>query len=183
MGKLIAAINMTLDGFCDHTAVAPDGEVHQYYGDLLRSADIALYGRTTYELMEYWKTVVENPTGEKATDDFAVAMDRIPKVVFSRTLKSVDWESARIATRGLEEEVLALRQEPEKNILVGSRSLIISLINLGLVDELQFMVHPVLAGKGLPLFEMITDRKILKLVNTRTFVSGAVMLYYELSEK
>ena len=173
---------MTLDGFCDHTAIIPDEEIHRYYDGLLKNGDIALYGRKTYQLMEYWKTVAENPTGDKATDDFAVAMDRIPKVVFSHTLQNVDWESARIAKRDLKEEVLTLKEQSGKDILVGSRSLIIALVNLALVDELQIMVHPVIAGNGLPLFEMISDRTVLKLVNTKTFDSGAVMLYYNLSK-
>lgn len=183
MRKIIAAINMTLDGICDHTAVSPDGEVHQHYADMLKAGDVALYGRITYELMEYWRSVVANPTGEQAFDDFAIIMDRIPKVVFSRTLKNVEWESARIAERDLKEEVLALKQQPGNEILVCSRSLIIALINLGLVDEFQIMVHPVIAGKGMPLFEMISDRTVMKLVNTKTFRSGAVTLYYEFPEK
>jgi dihydrofolate reductase len=118
MRKLIAAINMTLDCYCDHTVIIADEEIHQHYADLLNSADTVLYGRVTYQLMEYWKTVLEKPTGEKATDDFAVAMDKILKIVFSRTLKDVDWKSARLAKRELEEEVLALRQQPGKDIFV-----------------------------------------------------------------
>jgi dihydrofolate reductase len=116
-------------------------------------------------------------------DDFAVVMDRIPKVVFSHTLKTVEWETARIAERGLEEEVLSLRQQPGGNILVGSRSLIIALINLGLVDEFQVMIYPVIEGKGLPLFDKIHNRTVMKLVNTKTFAGGAVMLYYEFSKE
>jgi hypothetical protein len=81
--KLIAAINMTLDGFFDHTALIADDEIHQHYTDLLNSGGTVLYGRITYQLMEYWRTVLENPTGNKSTDEFAVAMDNIPKVVFS----------------------------------------------------------------------------------------------------
>ncbi|SKC03794.1 Dihydrofolate reductase [Dyadobacter psychrophilus] len=174
---------MTLDGFCDHTAIIPDDEMHEHYNQFMRSGDVALYGRTTYQLMEYWKDVVENPTGNKPTDDFAVSMDRIPKVVFSHTLKNVDWKTARIAKRDLKDEVLWLRNQPGKDILVGSRSLIISLINLGLVDEFQIMIHPVIAGNGLPLFEMISDRTVMKLVKTKIFDFGAVTLYYELSGK
>jgi len=88
MRKLIAAINMTLDGFCDHTAMMADDELHEHYNDLLRNAGALVYGRITYQLMEsYWPTVVKNPTGNKPTDDFAVLIDNIPKVVFSHTLK------------------------------------------------------------------------------------------------
>lgn len=182
MGKLIAAINMTLDGFCDHTAINPDDEIHQHYADLLSSADTVLYGRITFHLMEYWRTVVENPTGNKATDEFALIMDKIPKIVFSHSLKNVEWESAKLATRSLEEEVLELKQslnQGSKDILVGSRSLIIQLMKLNLIDEYQLCVHPVVAGGGLSLFENMQDRKALQLIKTKTFGSGAVTLYYE----
>ena len=172
---------MTLDGFCDHTAIDPDQEIHQHYADLLHNADAVLYGRITYQLMEYWKTVVKEPTGDKSTDEFAVRMDNIPKIVFSRTLKNLEWETARLADRAIEEEALALKQSGngERDILVGSRSLIISLMKLNLIDELQLCVHPVIAGSGLPLFENIGDRFMLKLLKTKTFGSGAVLFYYE----
>lgn len=179
MRKLIAAINMTLDGFCDHTSGVPDEEIHQHYADLLRSTDIVLYGRITYQLMEFWQTVLENPTGDKAMYDFALAIDNIPKVVFSRTLKNVDWKSAKLASQDLEKEVLELKQQSGKDILVGSRSLIIQLMNLNLIDEYQLCIHPVVAGTGLPLFENIKDRTVLKLIKTKTFGGGAVTLYYE----
>src|SRR6185436_6988037 len=125
MRKVIAAINMTLDGFCDHTTGIPDEEIHQHYTELLNEGDAILYGRITYQLMEYWQPLVKNPSGEKTMDDFAMAIDKIPKIVFSHTLKNVEWESAKLAKRPIEEEVLALKQSPNggsKDILVGSRS-------------------------------------------------------------
>jgi dihydrofolate reductase len=125
MRKLIGAINMTLDGFCDHTAGIPDDEIHQHYADLLSKADTILYGRITYNLMEYWRTLAENPSGEKSKDDFAKAIDKIQKIVFSRTLKNVEWHSAKLSNQPIEEEVVKLKQQSGKNILVGSRSLII----------------------------------------------------------
>ncbi|MES2622043.1 MAG: dihydrofolate reductase family protein [Bacteroidota bacterium] len=180
MRKVIGAINMTLDGFCDHTAISPDAEIHDHYTALLNAGGTILYGRITYALMEYWRTMAEKPSGEKAMDDFAVVMNRIPKVVFSHTLKKVDWESARLATRTLEEEVVELKKQAGNDILVGCRSLIIQLMKLQLLDEFQLCVHPVIAAGGLPLFENINDRTTLKLLNTKTFGSGAVMLYYGL---
>jgi dihydrofolate reductase len=183
MRKIIAAINMTLDGFCDHTAIIPDEELHQHYADLLSSAGNVLYGRITYQLMEYWKRIVENPTGNKAMDEFAVIMDKIPKIVFSHTLKSVEWESAKLANRSIEEEVLELKHQPGKDIFIGSRSLIIQLMKLNLIDEYQFCVHPVIAGNGLLLFESINDRTLLKLSRTKIFNSGAITLYYEPSRQ
>ncbi len=183
MRKVIAAINMTLDGFCDHTAIIPDEEIHQHYADLLRSAGVVLYGRITYQLMEYWRNVVENPTGDKATDEFAAVIDKIPKIVFSRSLKNVDWKSATPAKRELEEEVSELKQQPGKDIFIGSRSLILQLMNLNLIDEYQICVHPVIAGSGLPLFENINEKIILKLVKTKTIGFGSIVLYYEPNKK
>ncbi len=179
MRKLIAAINMTLDGYCDHTAIIPDEEIHQHYTELLSEADAILYGRITYQLMEYWQPLVKNPSGEKTMDDFAMAIDKIPKIVFSHTLKNLEWESAKIANRSIEEEVLELKQQSGKDIFAGSRSLIIQLMKLNLIDEYQLCVHPVIAGNGLPLFENMNDRTILKLIKTKIFSSGAVTLYYE----
>ena len=179
MRKIIAGINMTLDGFCDHTAIIPDEEIHKHYADLLSNADTILFGRITYQLMEYWQSVVKNPTGNKAMDEFALTIDSIPKIVFSHTLKNVKWESAKLANRTIEEVVLELKQKSGKDILVGSRSLIVNLMKLNLIDEYQLCVHPVIAGNGLPLFENINERTILKLIKTKTFSSGAVTIYYE----
>ena len=183
MRKVIAAINMTLDGFCDHTALIADDEIHQHYNELLKSADIILYGRITYQLMEYWPTVVKNPTGNKSIDEFAVTMDNIPKVVFSQTLKNVEWKTARLAKGDIKEELLQLKQSRNggsKDILVGSRSLIVTLLNLNLIDEFQLCVQPIIAGKGLPLLNNIDDRINLKLLKTKTFTSsGSITFYYE----
>ncbi len=170
---------MSLDGFCDHTAMTADDEIHQHYSELLRSAGTVLYGRITYQLMEYWPPIVKNPTGNKATDEFAVIMDNTPKIVFSRTLKNVEWKSARLAKKDLKEEVLELRQEPGKDIFVGSPSLIVALSQLNLIDEYQLAVQPTILGSGLTLFKDIRDRIDLKLLKTKIFGCGAVVLYYE----
>lgn len=180
---------MTLDGFCDHTAMIADEELHQHYNELLSSADTIIYGRITFQLMEYWQTVVKNPTGNKAMDEFAVTIDKIPKVVFSRTLKNVEWKTARLTKRNIKEEVLELKQREGKDILVGSPGLIVNCMNLNLIDEYQLCVHPVIVGKGLQLFpkdpsdKNINDRTILKLIKTKTFSSGSVVLYYEPTKK
>jgi len=173
MRKLIAAINMTLDGFCDHTALIADDEIHQHYNELLRNTDTLIYGRITYQLMEsYWPTVVKNPTGNKPMDEFAVIIDNISKTVFSHTLKNVEWKNVKLAKRNIKEEVLELRQQAGKDILVGSRSLIVALLNLNLIDEFQLSVQPIIAGKGLPLFKNINDKINLKLLKTKTFISS-----------
>ncbi len=179
MRKLIAAINMTLDGVCDHTAGIPDEEIHQHYTELLSQGDAILYGRTTYQLMEFWRTVLENPSEEKSMNDFAKAIDTIPKIVFSHTLKNVDWKTSTIAHNDLKETVLELKQQSGKPIFVGSPSLIIQLINLNLIDEFQLCIYPVVAGKGLALFENIKDRTFFKLLKTKVFTSGAILLYYK----
>ncbi len=180
MRKVIAAINMTLDGFCDHTAGIPDEEIHDHYTDLIESGGVILYGRITYQLMEFWRTLAEKPSGEKSMDDFAKAMDKIPKIVFSHTLKNPDWKTATLANKTIEAEVLELKQQSGKDILVGSRSLIMELLKLNLIDELQLCIYPVVAGSGsLPLFEHLNDRTFLKLAKTKIFKGGAVLFYYE----
>lgn len=178
MRKIIAGINMTIDGFCDHTAGIADKELHQHYTELLNNADAVLYGRITFELMGFWKTLLKNPSGEKTMDDFAIAIDKIPKIVFSHTLKNTDWKSAKLATHPIEELVSELKQQPGRDILIGSRSLIVQLANLNLIDEYQLCVHPVVIGKGLPLFDKINDRTVFKLLKSKTFESGAILLYY-----
>lgn len=183
MRKVIAAINMTIDGFCDHTAGIPDEEIHLHYAELLDQGDVILYGRTTYQLMEFWRTLLEKPSEEKSMNDFALAIDKIQKIVFSHTLKNVDWISARLASRNLEEEVLELKQQSGKDIFVGSPSLTVALTQLNLIDEYQLCVYPVIVGDGLPLFKNITDRTVLKFVKTKIFSGGAAVLYYELTNK
>jgi dihydrofolate reductase len=170
---------MTLDGFCDHTVIVPDEEVHQHYTDLLDNADVILYGSITYLLMQFWQTLVKEPSGEKSMDDFAVAIDKIPKIVFSHKLKNTDWDSAKLAKKPIEDIVKELKQQSGKDILVGSRSLIIQLLNLNLIDEFQLCIHPVVAGSGMPLFENSNHRTNLKLIKSKIFKGGAVTLYYE----
>ena len=182
MRKLIAAMNMTLDGFCDHTAMNADEEIHQHYTELLRNAGAILYGRITYQLMEYWPTVVKNPTGIKDMDEFAITIDNTPIIVFSHTLKNVEWKTARIAKQGIKEEVAALRQQTGKDIYVGSPGLIVQCTNLNLIDEYQISVHPTIVGSGLQLFKSINDRVDLKLLKTKTFGCGAVTFYYEVKK-
>lgn len=184
MRRLIAAINMTLDGFCNHTAMIADEEIHQYYNELLRNADTLIFGRITYQLMEsYWPSVVKDPTGIKPTDEFAVLIDNISKIVFSRTLKNVDWKNTKLKKEVIKEEVLELKQQAGKSILVGSPSLIVALTQLDLIDEYQLGVQPIVLGSGLPLFKNVSDRINLNLLRTKTFGCGAVTLYYEPTKK
>ena len=182
MRKLIAAMNMTLDGFCNHEAMSADEEIHEHYNDLLRNSGALIYGRITYQLMEsYWPTVVKNPTGNKPMDDFAVLIDNIPKIVYSHTLQHVDWKNTTLKKDIVKEDILELKQSRNggsKNIVVGSPSLIVDMAKLDLIDEYQLGIQPIVLGSGLILFKNIRDRIDLKLLKTKTFGCGAVTLYY-----
>lgn len=170
---------MTLDGFCDHTSGIADEEVHQHYSAVLREAGMLLYGRITYQLMEdYWPELVKNPSGNAAMDEFAVAIDNVPKIVFSRTLHSVDWRNTELKKEIIREEILALKQRTDKDIFAGSPSMIVTLTQLGLVDEYQIGLNPIIAGSGLTLFKNIQERIDLQLMKTKTFGCGVIMLYY-----
>ncbi len=180
MRKVIAAMNMTLDGFCDHTAGIVDDETHQHYNDLLSSAGTLIYGRTTFQMMEsYWPKLVEEPSGIKTSDEFAVLIDNIPKIVYSRTLKNVAWKNSTLKNELVKEEILELKQQTGKDIMVGSPSMIVAFTKLNLVDEYQLMIHPVILGKGLTLFKNITEQVDLKLLKTKTLRCGAVVMYYQ----
>ena len=179
MRKVIAAINMTINGNCDHRIGIVDEELHSHYTNLLSEADDILYGRITFQLMEYWRGILQNPTGNKSEDNFAVTIDQINKIVFSNSLKNVDWKTARLSNLSLEEEINELKKNSGKNILIGSRSLIIQALKLNLIDEFQLCIHPIIADKGLQLFENWEEQKTLKLKQTKTFQSRAIILSYD----
>ena len=175
---------MSLDGFCDHTAMDADDEIHEHYNELLRNAGALIYGRKTYQLMEnHWPSIVKNPTGNKPMDDFAILIDNIPKIVYSRTLKNVVWRNTELKNEINKEDILDLKQQPGKDIFVGSPGLIVALTQLGLIDEYQLAIHPTIVGNGLPLFKNITERVNLNLLQTKTFGCGVIVLYYEKIKK
>lgn len=183
MTKVIAAINMTLDGVCDHTVGIVDESLHQHYSDLINNAGVILYGRTTYQLMQFWQTLLTNPSDKKSMNDFAFSINKIEKIVFSNTLKDTDWDTANISNRPLEETVLELKQQSGKDILIGSRSLIIQLLNSGLIDEFQICIHPIIKGNGLRLFDKIENSIIFNLTKTKSLNSGVTIMYYEPKNK
>src|SRR5262245_52361038 len=111
MRKLMAAMIMTLDGFFHNVSMSEVDDIDEHYRELIDGAGLFLCGSVTYQLMEYWRTVLENPTGNKAADDFAVSMDRVPKIVYSRTLESVDWETATLKKDLIKEEIIELKQQ------------------------------------------------------------------------
>ena len=181
MRKLIYAINTTLDGCVDHTKQAVDDEKLEYFTHLVREVDLQVFGRKTYQLMvPYWPDVLKSESETKADTEFARAFDSTHKIVFSRTLKSVEDKNTRIARTNLRDEILKLKQEQGKNILVGGVDVSSQLIELGLVDEYRFVVGPIIAGEGRRLMEGVDlpERLQLKLVESKIFKSGSVALRY-----
>lgn len=181
MRKVVFGINMTADGYCSHTDMIADEQVHEYFTRVLRNAGVLLYGRVTYQLMvPYWPDVARNQSESETTNEFARVFDSLDMVVFSTTLKHVEGNNRRLAHTSVEEEVLALKQQPGKDICVGSLSIASQLSERGLIDEYTFVVHPVVAGKGPRLFESVKLQGSLRLdlIGSETFRSGTVALQY-----
>jgi len=182
MRNLIYAINLTIDGCFDHTKGIPDDELLEYFTRLVLDADLLVYGRKTYQLMvPYWPDVAKNPSGDtKAELEFAQAFESRNKIVFSRTLDRAEGRNTRIVRTNLHDEILKLKQEQGNNILVGGVDIPSQLIELGLVDEYYFVVHPVIAGEGRRLLSGINLEKksLLKLMESKILKSGCVALHY-----
>ena len=181
MRNLIFAINITVDGCCDHTKQIADEETHEYFTQLLREVDLLVFGRKTYQLMvPFWPEVAKNQSMTKAENEFARTFDSINKIVVSRSLDSAEDKNTRIVRTNLRDEIFNLKQERGKNILVGGVDVSSQLIELGLIDEYRFMVNPILAGEGRRLLEGVSlpERLQLKLVGSKIFKSGCVALRY-----
>ncbi len=182
MRKVVLFNLVTLDGFF----AGPGGEIdwhnvdeefNEFAIDQLNSMGGLLFGRVTYQLMaSYW------PTPDAVADDPMVAdkMNSLPKLVFSRTLESADWNNTRLVRGDAADEVAKLRQQPGKDLFIfGSADLASTLARSGLIDEYRLIVNPVVLGRGMPMFKGIDDRLDLKLLRTKTFRNGNVLLYYE----
>ena len=181
MRKVVFAINITTDGYCSHTDMIADDELHQYFTGVLRNAGVLLFGRITYQLMvPYWPDVAKTQSETAVTNEFARVFNLLDKVVFSTTLKHVEGNNTRIVRGNVAEEVLALKQQSGRDIGVGSLSIASQLSQRGLIDEYHFVVHPVVAGKGPRLFETaeMQDRLRLDFTGSKTFGSGVVALQY-----
>src|SRR5437870_2536229 len=181
MRKLIFAINTALDGCVDHTKQIADEETHEYFTHLMRDVDLLVFGRKTYQLMvPFWPEVAKNQSMTRASNEFARAFDSINKIVFSRSLDSAEDRNTRIVRTNLHDEILKLKQEQGKNILVGGVDIPSQLMELGLVDEYRFVVGPTLAGAGRRLLEGVSlpEKLQLKLVESKFFKSGCVALRY-----
>ncbi len=172
---------MTLDGCVDHTKGMGDDEILEHYTHLLREVDLQVFGRKTYQLMvPYWPDVAKNSSETKASIEFARAFDSIKKIVFSRSLDSAEGRNTRIVRGNLRDEILKLKQELGKPILVGGVDIPSQLIELGLVDEFRVVVQPFVAGEGRRLFDRVSLREKLqlKLVESKILKSGCVALRY-----
>src|SRR5215471_15877756 len=180
MRNVIFAINITLDGCCDHTKQIADEEVHEYFTRLMRDVDLQVFGRKTYELMvPYWPDIAKSQSETKAENEFARTFDSINKVVFSQSLDSAEGNTRIVRTKP-HDEILKLRQEEGKSILIGGVNIPSQLIELGLVDEYRFVVQPIVAGEGRRLLEGVSlpEKLQLKLVDSKFFKSGCVALRY-----
>jgi dihydrofolate reductase len=181
MRKLIYAINVTMDGCCDHTKGIGGDDILEHYTQLLREVDLLVYGRKTYQLMvPYWPEVAKNPLETKASIEFGRTFDSINKIVFSRTLDSAEDTNTRIVRENLHDEILKLKQESGKDIMVGGVDLPSQLVELGLVDEYRVVVQPIVAGAGRRLLEDVNlpEKSQVKLVDTKILESGCVALHY-----
>lgn len=159
MRNVIFAINITLDGCCDHTKQLADEETHEYFTHLMQDVDLLVFGRKTYQLMvPFWPEVAKNQSMTKASNEFARAFDSIDRLVFSRSLDSAEDKKTRIVRTNLGDEILKLKKERGKNILVGGADVPSQLIELGLVDEYRFVVGPIIAGEGRRLLEGVSLR-------------------------
>ncbi len=181
MRTVVFGINITADGFCDHTDGIADDELHEYFTGLLRNAGVLLFGRVTYQLMvPYWPDVAKSQSETAVINEFARVFDALDKIVFSTTLKQVEDDRTRIVRGEVAAEVLALKHKPGKDICIGSLSIASQLSTRGLIDEYHFIVHPVVAGKGPRLFDTVKPQNSLRLdlIGSKTFQSGVVALHY-----
>jgi dihydrofolate reductase len=177
---------VTLDGFFegpnrDISWHNVDEEFNQFAIEQINAGDTLLFGRVTYQVMaRYWPT----PDGIKDDPIVADLMNRLPKLVFSRTLEKVEWNNTRLIKDHVAEETAKLKQQPGKDMaLFGSANLLSTLMQFDLVDEHRIMVNPVILGNGTPLFKRAKDKQNLRLVNTRTFGNGNVLLCYQPDRK
>jgi dihydrofolate reductase len=177
MRPLRYSINVTLDGCCDHRAIPADEELHRHAAETLSQADALLFGRVTYEMME---SAFRAPAGATAdaADPFAQTIDAAKKYVVSSTLEQVDW-NAELVRGDLGAAVAQLKQAPGDGLYVGGVQLPLALTELGLIDEYELVVHPMLAGHGPTLFAGLSKPVDLQLVSRQEYDSGAVAMRYE----
>ena len=181
MRKVTFGINISIDGYCDHTSFRPNEELYEYFINEMKDVDLIVYGRKMYELMfPYWDDVLTDNTSTKEEVDFARTLTAIDRVVFSCTLDSLP-DGTKIYKGNLEDEIRLLKQQPGKNISIDSLSLLAQLAPLGLIDEFHFVVHPGIVGHGTRLLDNVDlhGNGNLQLVESRPFkTGGCVALHY-----
>jgi dihydrofolate reductase len=182
MRDLIFSMSVSLDGFIagrngEIDWGAPDEELHRFHNERVREVGLQLCGRRLYEVMVYWETADQNPSAADFELEFASIWQALPKLVFSRTLQSVEG-NAKLYRDVDPDEIAKLKQEPGKDIAVGGAGLASTFMRLGLIDEYQLFVCPVVLGGGTPYFPALDERIDLELVETRTFGSRVVYLRY-----
>jgi dihydrofolate reductase len=182
MRKIIASNCISIDGFIEGPNkeidwFVWDEDMENYSKNMLNSVDSILFGRVTYALMAgFW------PTTAAVNEDPVIteAMNNLPKIVFSKTLEKVEWNNSRLIKDNIKEEVIKLKQKPGKDIVIfGSGILVSSFAQMGLIDEYRFIINPIILGKGNPQFKNINNRHHLKLLETKSFKCGNVILYYK----
>ena len=185
MSKLILSINISLDGFADHTvAVHADDELHDFFTDLLDNTRIAVFGRVTFELMQdYWPQAHNDSKATSSELAFADKYNAIPKVVFTRTLQSTEWNNSRIERGDMIDTVVRMKEQPGKDISLGGIRVAQQFMQRDLIDEYWFVVHPVIVGHGKRMFEGLKRQMNLRPIDTRVFRSGVSVLHYSRQEK
>lgn len=180
MRPLRYSINVTLDGCCDHRVMIPDEELHRHALENMDRADALLLGRLTYEMMEAaWRPPAQTGSRPAWMESFAGKIDAMKKYVVSSTLDHVDW-NAELVRGDLGTAVEALKRESGNGLFVGGVKLPLALAELGLIDEYELVVHPVIAGHGPTLFAGLSKHVALQLVSRAEFGSGAVAMRYVL---
>jgi dihydrofolate reductase len=179
MGLLIFALNVTLDGCCDHREMVADDEMHRYWTRLMESSGAMLFGRRTYEMMEdAWPQVARDSNAKSADRNWAKKLEAKPKYVVSTTRRDFTWSNTHHVEGDLHAAVQALKDATPRGLLVGSPQLSAALQRMDLVDEYRFVVHPVLAGHGPYLFPGLQSASRLEFIATTRLKSGIVTLHY-----
>ncbi len=205
MRKVILMIGVSLDGFNDEPdgEAEPQGEMERPiehedgwddpneedewkdHNEVLNTVDTVFLGRRTYQIWRtFWPSMATNPSASKHESDFAHWIEKTPKLVFSKTLETVDWNNTRLIKGQIAEEIAQLKQLPGKNLLLfGGPGIARTFMQAGLIDEYRIKFHPMLSGRGQPLWQEMTDRIPLKLMTTKVFASGVVLHVYQASRK
>ena len=180
MRTVTFGMNISIDGYCDHTIANPGEDVLDYFTGMMDGVDLLFFGRVIYQLMfPYWSDVARDQSGSAAENRFAEKFSAIDRVVVSRSLDAGD-EKTRIVRSDPAAELFKLKQQPGGKISVDSVSMLPELIAAGLIDEFKLVVHPVIVGKGRRLLDAgsLEEKLDLKLVDIIRFESGALALHY-----